>query len=129
MVDGALMCPWPSARLKRLPMPQNSPRRKSAPWRPCKLPGASSRNPSGARLDPAPEMLFTLRHVDHLELISQAAEAESLDRRLSGSAGTLAGADLGEVFGIDLDTVSAARPANAKQEQPALAEAPPENPA
>ena len=83
----------------------------------------------GARLDTAPEMLFTLRHVDHLELISHPAEAESLDRRLSGSANsTLAGADLGEVFGIELDTGSAARPANVKQEQPALAEPPPENP-
>jgi len=82
----------------------------------------------GARLDTAPEMLFTLRHVDHLELISHAAEAESLDRRLSGSASsTLAGADLGEVFGIELDTGSAARPASAKQEQAPLAEPPPEN--
>ena len=83
----------------------------------------------GARLDTAPEMLFTLRQVDHLELISHAAEAESLDRRLSGSASTLAGADLGEVFGIELDTGSGARPANAKQEQAVPAEPPPENPA
>jgi uncharacterized Zn finger protein len=62
----------------------------------------------GARLDTAPEMLFTLRHVDHFELVCQAADAASLDRTLAaGSAGTLAGADLGEVFGIDLAADSA----------------------
>ena len=34
----------------------------------------------GARLDASPELLFTLRDVDHLELIRQAAAAENLDR-------------------------------------------------
>jgi uncharacterized Zn finger protein len=58
----------------------------------------------GARLDSAPELLFTLRDVDHLELIGQAAVAENLDRTLdSAEQGALAGSDLGEIFGIELD--------------------------
>lgn len=57
----------------------------------------------GARLDTAPELLFTLRDVDHLELISQAVAAENLDATLSaGASGALAGSDLGELFGIEL---------------------------
>lgn len=59
----------------------------------------------GARLDTNPELLFQLRAVDHLELISQAVDADNLDETLVGSAdGALAGSDLGELFGIDLDT-------------------------
>jgi uncharacterized Zn finger protein len=58
----------------------------------------------GARLDAAPELLFTLRDVDHLELTSQAVAAENLDRTLaSDHAGALEGKDLGEIFGIELD--------------------------
>jgi len=58
----------------------------------------------GARLDTAPELLFTLRNVDHLELISQAVDADNLDQNLRGHTDVaLAGADLGEIFGIDLD--------------------------
>jgi len=57
----------------------------------------------GARLDTMPEMLFTLRGVDHTELIGQAVSAENLDRSLAGSAdGALAAGDLGAMFGIDL---------------------------
>jgi uncharacterized Zn finger protein len=59
----------------------------------------------GARLDTAPELLFTLRHVDHLELINRAVDAENLDRALKGQTDAgLAGADLGAIFGIELDT-------------------------
>jgi uncharacterized Zn finger protein len=58
----------------------------------------------GARLDRSPELLFTLRDVDHVELIGQAASAENLDQALgSAQAGALAGSDLGELFGIELD--------------------------
>lgn len=61
----------------------------------------------GARLDTAPELLFTLRDVDHLELISQAVAAENLDRTLAaGRDAALAGSDLGELFGIDIDVGS-----------------------
>ncbi len=59
----------------------------------------------GARLDSAPELLFTLRNVDQLELIGKAATADNLDQSLAGDAATaLAGNDLGELFGIELDT-------------------------
>jgi uncharacterized Zn finger protein len=57
----------------------------------------------GTRLDAAPELLFTLRDVDHVELISQAIAADNLDRTLgTGNETALSGKDLGEIFGIDL---------------------------
>ncbi|MBS0260487.1 MAG: SWIM zinc finger family protein [Planctomycetes bacterium] len=63
----------------------------------------------GARLDTAPEMLFTLRGVDHLELISQAASTENIDQSLGGAGeNALAGSDLGELFGIELDVAPSA---------------------
>ena len=62
----------------------------------------------GARLDAAPELLFTLRDVDHLDLIGQAVAAENLESALSSQQGTaLAGSDLGEMFGIELDSSAA----------------------
>src|SRR5262249_1478885 len=58
----------------------------------------------GARLDTDPELLFTLRDVDHLELISQAVDADNLKQALNGKADTaLKDSDLGEIFGIDLE--------------------------
>jgi uncharacterized Zn finger protein len=63
----------------------------------------------GTRLDTAPELLFTLRNVDHLELISQAVAAENLEATLAvGGDSALAGSDLGEMFGIELDPGSGA---------------------
>jgi uncharacterized Zn finger protein len=57
----------------------------------------------GARLDTAPELLFTLRGVDHTELIGQAVSAKNLDRSLQGQTeSALPSGDLGEIFGIDL---------------------------
>jgi uncharacterized Zn finger protein len=57
----------------------------------------------GSRLDTDPDLLFTLRDVDHLELISQAVAAENLDQTLAFAPdASLAGSDLGEMFGIDL---------------------------
>jgi uncharacterized Zn finger protein len=59
----------------------------------------------GTRLDTAPELLFTLRNVDHLELIDQAVAAENLEATLTaGQKGALAESDLGELFGIELDS-------------------------
>ena len=58
----------------------------------------------GVRLDVAPELLFTLRNVDHTELITQAVAAENLEQSLTGAANELAGSDLGEMFGIELTT-------------------------
>lgn len=64
----------------------------------------------GNRLDTSPELLFTLRNVDHLELIGQAVAESNLDRTLdAGDENELMGTDLGEIFGIDLDNKSVAR--------------------
>lgn len=58
----------------------------------------------GARLDAAPELLFTLRGVDHLDLIREAVGTANLDRALDGTtAATLVDAELSEVFGIDIE--------------------------
>lgn len=57
----------------------------------------------GARLDTDPEMLFQLREVDQLDLISQAVDTANLDEALApGGEGELATEDLGQLFGIDL---------------------------
>lgn len=58
----------------------------------------------GNRLDTSPELLFTLRNVDHLELVSQAMAEGNLERTLNaGEDNSLADSDLGEMFGIELD--------------------------
>ena len=58
----------------------------------------------GARLDTVPELLFTLRGVDHTELIGQAVSADNLEQSLGGATSCdLAMEDLGEIFGIELD--------------------------
>src|SRR5206468_6453256 len=58
----------------------------------------------GARLDKAPELLFTLRAVDHLELISQAVDADNLSQAFQGKKDSaLNGSDLGEIFGIEIE--------------------------
>lgn len=71
----------------------------------------------GARLDSAPEMLFLLRGVDHLDLISQAVDRANLDAAFASSnGGPLASEDLGELFGIEIeapDDESRARPSAA----------------
>ncbi|HEY7115286.1 MAG TPA: SWIM zinc finger family protein [Tepidisphaeraceae bacterium] len=57
----------------------------------------------GARLDEQPELLFTLRNVDHLELIAGAGDVKAITRGDAGSrAKTLADDQLADVFGIDL---------------------------
>ena len=66
----------------------------------------------GARLDVSPELLFTLRNVDHLELIGQAVAADNLERAFAGeSAESLKADNLGEVFGIELE-ISGSSPSN-----------------
>src|SRR5204863_4356777 len=52
----------------------------------------------GARLDMDPELLFALRDVDHLELISQAVDADNLSQAFEGkNDGALNGSNLGEI--------------------------------
>ncbi|HSX03399.1 MAG TPA: helix-turn-helix domain-containing protein [Rhabdochlamydiaceae bacterium] len=53
----------------------------------------------GASLDQQPEKLFTLRHVDHLELIARAS-TEGIIAASQPSADTLEDRDLSDVFGI-----------------------------
>lgn len=55
----------------------------------------------GARLDEEPELLFKLRHVDHLDLINKASLKVSTKR--SGKAKTIEGQDLSNLFGIEID--------------------------
>jgi uncharacterized Zn finger protein len=57
----------------------------------------------GNRLDTSPELLFKLRNVDHTELVGSAIAEGNLDRTLSAGDESLAGGDLGEIFGIELD--------------------------
>ncbi len=61
----------------------------------------------GARLDKQPALLFSLRGVKHDELISVNAEdAVNRTTRRGGKRPTLDRNDLGDVFGIELDTSS-----------------------
>ena len=57
----------------------------------------------GARLDEKPELLFTLRGVNHEELIAADAEKAVAAATSRGKSKRLAAAEIGEVFGIDLD--------------------------
>jgi len=61
----------------------------------------------GARLDEQPDLLFLLRGVKHSELISaNATDAVNRATRRGGKRPTLDHGDLGDVFGIELDTAS-----------------------
>ena len=60
----------------------------------------------GARLDEKPDLLFTLRKVDHLDLLS--AGTRSPGSAAPSRSRTLAAGELGDVFGIDLDVASGA---------------------
>ncbi len=59
----------------------------------------------GVRLDESPELLFTLRGVDHLELIAETTQnlSESLTASADSGTDTLDEGSLSEVFGIDLE--------------------------
>ncbi len=63
----------------------------------------------GARLDESPELLFVLRGADHLELVTEATESVTLGVSSPGDSAMLAGENLEEVFGIEIE--SAALPA------------------
>jgi uncharacterized Zn finger protein len=63
----------------------------------------------GARLDQNPDLLFVLRQVDHLELISGAGNVKALTRGKTNRK-TIAVEALGDVFGIELDAPAAHPP-------------------
>lgn len=54
----------------------------------------------GVMLDTQPELLFTLRGVDQVELLANASSTTITD--LSAGEGDLAGTDLSALFGIEL---------------------------
>jgi len=62
----------------------------------------------GARLDESPELLFTLRGVDHLDLIESATDHLNTG---GDGASTLATEDLSAIFGIDLGDAPVSPPA------------------
>lgn len=64
----------------------------------------------GARLDQSPELLFTLRSVNHEELITQAATATDLTGKTAAAGPELAESELGAVFGIELDASQPSQP-------------------
>lgn len=74
----------------------------------------------GARLDRAPELLFVLRRVDATDLIAEAGDSTALTRLTDGGAGgdVLDGADLSDIFGIELDAGAGPSPAAAKAKPP-----------
>jgi uncharacterized Zn finger protein len=64
----------------------------------------------GARLDVSPDLLFTLRGVDHEELIAVDTEAAVSVATTSGKSKKLVASNLSDVFGIDLDSGNHADP-------------------
>lgn len=56
----------------------------------------------GSRLDQEPELLFKLRHVDHLDLVSKASLKVPTKR--SGKFRVIEGQDLSNLFGVDIQT-------------------------
>jgi len=82
----------------------------------------------GARLDLQPELLFVLRSVNHEQLITQAVSATDLRAKVPAGRAELSEAEMGAVFGIELDTQSPtpeaqpavpAKPKPRKKRQPA----------
>ncbi|MHB0956919.1 MAG: SWIM zinc finger family protein [Pirellulaceae bacterium] len=57
----------------------------------------------GARLDTTPELLFTLRGVNHQELIDADAEKAVAAATSRGKSKRLAAEEIGAVFGIEID--------------------------
>ena len=87
----------------------------------------------GARLDTSPELLFVLRGADHLELVTEVAESVTagVSNSSDGSA-TLAGENLEEVFGIEIEpaapetsrAAASKSPKSGKPKQPAAGSRP-----
>ena len=73
----------------------------------------------GARLDAQPELLFTLRKLDHSELIAAATDVDVTRR--GARRKTLAGEDIASVFGIELAEAPRRRTAAKKRVAPASA--------
>lgn len=57
----------------------------------------------GARLDIEPEALFTLRQVDHMNLITAASATDSIVAGAENAKDAFATTDLSKLFGIDIE--------------------------
>jgi uncharacterized Zn finger protein len=70
----------------------------------------------GCRLDEQPELLFKLRQVDHIELLTEATQSPAFESD-GGDRKTIATGDLNDVFGIEIDesTSAAATPKETPQ--------------
>ncbi|MFZ4983869.1 MAG: hypothetical protein ACOYLF_00270, partial [Blastocatellia bacterium] len=58
----------------------------------------------GARLDQQPELLFRLRGVDETELLASADSPTTLTKKKTQSDRILAGEDLADIFGLEIDS-------------------------
>ena len=74
----------------------------------------------GARLDEQPELLFILRHADHLDLIDKASLKAPIKR--ASKAKTIVDQDLSSLFGIDIEQQVTAVPKTStnKQRKPSV---------
>ncbi|MDP9053466.1 MAG: SWIM zinc finger family protein [Acidobacteriota bacterium] len=72
----------------------------------------------GARFDREPELLFRLREVDEKDLIAGAGTALPLTRKTVRKEKLLTGADLSDLFGLDLGPPSSG-PSEKKKKKPA----------
>ncbi len=76
----------------------------------------------GARLDQQPELFFVLRGVDMQELITAASTTATGSLTARAVSGGLAEDDLGQIFGVELETgAPEAKPAPAKKRKPKAA--------
>ncbi len=76
----------------------------------------------GARLDLDPSLFFTLRQVDMDDLITTAIQETSrqwIEKAEDATPPSIADADLGAVFGIDMDAVPDFNPAPSESAKPA----------
>jgi uncharacterized Zn finger protein len=71
----------------------------------------------GARLDQSPELLFVLRGADHLELVTEATESVIMGVSSADGSAILAGEDLEEVFGIEIESTAKVVPVGKTQSQ------------
>ncbi len=72
----------------------------------------------GARLDQEPELLFLLRKVDKLDLISQAGSVSFMKESVAGG---LSPESLSGIFGIDIDNDNAVKASSVQDGKPASA--------
>lgn len=78
----------------------------------------------GARLDQHPELLFTLRKVKAEDLIAKADGSARLAKRGQPNQKVLAGANLSELFGLQIGAAKAETPSPAKPARKAKRAAP-----